>query len=704
MRAATLLAALFLAPIIGGGFGELPVSVVALLTLSGVIAQLLVSQNNTGAFPRPPGLRLLILLLVVTGFSTAFSHSIYHSLRHIMLLCSFTAGYALSSALCRDRRIAAAAVWTLAISALAICLAGIQDYAILQGGGRDFWKSILSSGTHDRLFGPFANPSFFAGFLVIALPVTLGVYLGTRTWPFAALAGLAVVLETLALMLTGTKFGILAALVALVVLFGLAIPTGALKRAKFKRVLIIAAVLFPLLIVFRGTVTSRIAAAESGGSQVHSTEFRRYTWAGAVRMAVKHPWLGVGPGAFEEAYPRFALAGFTTHAHQSYLQTAAETGIPALLILLGALAAVFWAGISGILKHRRAAAEPHGETDAESSASQLWKDLLPFSAWPIVNCAVFAALVGSLVRNLADSDWYVLGTGFSFWVMAGVLAAQSGSSGAARKAGTLGRSLILAGCLAVMLISISLGLGDLAAPKDSSDTSTPDRIIAGYRTASALSPLNPAYHREMAKWLVIAGRTTEAAEQINRAIALSPWDSSNYYVKGVVAIADDRPADAEKAFLQALARNPNSTQVLLRLAQIRFARGDTRGAEQAYYKLLNIEESDAERVKGVPELVDTAYAYAHVYFGRKYLAAKRYRRAEAEFRAAVKRLERWRSNEDLLSMRRAIGALTQEEENQTMELLASAYLGLADTYQGFGEAEKAKQSRGRAERLLGSLD
>jgi O-antigen ligase len=53
-----------------------------------------------------------------------------------------------------------------------------------------------------------------------------------------------------------------------------------------------------------------------------------------------HPWLGTGLGTFSVAYPsvQTAFAGkFVSHAHNDYLEFAAELGIPAALLLFGAV-------------------------------------------------------------------------------------------------------------------------------------------------------------------------------------------------------------------------------------------------------------------------------------------------------------------------------------------------------------------------------
>ena len=63
-------------------------------------------------------------------------------------------------------------------------------------------------------------------------------------------------------------------------------------------------------------------------------------WKDTAQLIGGHPWLGTGLGTFSVAYPsvQTAFAGkFVSHAHNDYLEFAAELGIPAALLLFGAV-------------------------------------------------------------------------------------------------------------------------------------------------------------------------------------------------------------------------------------------------------------------------------------------------------------------------------------------------------------------------------
>jgi O-antigen ligase len=94
-------------------------------------------------------------------------------------------------------------------------------------------------------------------------------------------------------------------------------------------------------------------------------------WQAALAMWTEHPWLGVGIGNYEPVYPRYALPLWPLplgHAHNYYLNIAAETGIVGLsaylflwlVALVGAWRATrrawgwYWGvavGVLGVLVH-----------------------------------------------------------------------------------------------------------------------------------------------------------------------------------------------------------------------------------------------------------------------------------------------------------------------------------------------------------------
>lgn len=737
--AALLLSALALAPFIGGGFGELTGGVLQILVIGGIGLRLAatppvpplakggrcvlpladrgedappLTKGGTGGVPgckdsaewvRVPGLWFLAAFAILMVASTFTSHCLYFSLNGLLFAFACLGAYVLSATVCRDKRIAAAAVWVLLVSAMLAAVLGIHEYAMSAGGGPNFWKAILKPGEHARLFGRFVNPSFFAGFLVIALPVTLAAYLVTRKTILSVFAGLGFVTNVLALMLTGAKWGIAAAVASLGIFFLLAIFTRSLRRSKFLRLLVICAVVIPVMLVFSPVVTSRIHAAEAGGSQVHSTEFRIRTWYATADMIDDRPWLGFGPGTYAITYPRYTVAGPTRLAHSSYLQTAAECGLPALAALLLLLGAVAHRSLMGITSGAVRPAD-HPREDEPASESITWADMVPFSGWRLVNCALFAALFGSAIRSLVDSDWYVLGVALPFWITAGVLVAQSGAAEReSRYLSPISRWVSAGVCLAAILLSASFALGDYwaARARAAAEANSAQEAVSLFRRATAVSPLDPEYHRMLGVWAALGtGDFEYGLREINTAIRLAPNTSEGgWYARALLEGHRRNWRAAISDLKTALKFSPNSTQTLLRLAQAYRAIGDKRGCEAAFKRLIDIETSPYEEIKGTPEIVDTTYAVARAYFGAKAVQQKKYSSAVAHYQTAIGRLERWRESGDMRKVQKMMGMMTDQDEQANIELLRDCYYGLAAAYEGLGDRRHAADALAMAETL-----
>jgi len=87
-------------------------------------------------------------------------------------------------------------------------------------------------------------------------------------------------------------------------------------------------------------------------SDLYKGNDRWYWWATGVRMALEHPWTGIGLGGYSAAFPffKFHAGQNTRYAHSFAIQILAETGIPGF-ICLGALFAAFFYYFS-TKKHR----------------------------------------------------------------------------------------------------------------------------------------------------------------------------------------------------------------------------------------------------------------------------------------------------------------------------------------------------------------
>jgi O-antigen ligase len=206
-----------------------------------------------------------------------------------------------------------------------------------------------------RAFGTFGQPNPFGGFMGLLAPLAAAAALGgaysfyrSRARRDLLLAGFyaaATALLLVGLLMSwsrGAWLGFAAAAGVVTVLLprrawmgGLLLLAGASLLASLW-----AANLLPV------TVTSRITSATAElfafddvrGVDITTANYavveRLSHWQAALNMARAHPWLGVGMGNYEYAYPTYRLINWPEplgHAHNYYLNMLAEGGLIGLI-------------------------------------------------------------------------------------------------------------------------------------------------------------------------------------------------------------------------------------------------------------------------------------------------------------------------------------------------------------------------------------
>ncbi len=689
-----LLLALVLAPIIGGGFGELTNGILQILIFSAIIAYCLRKGEDARTWFRPPGLIALAVYGLAIFISVVFSENIYASLVQLLFVTACIGAYFLSANVARNAKSATMLIVGFVISTMGICAFGIRDYAISTGGGAAFWAAVMASSDQMRLAATFINPNFLAGFLAMALPISLGMYLVSCKFSMRMLFGVAFVIEILALLFTGSKFGIVAVAAAMLVFLLLAMISRAFNREQAVRLVIITVIIAPMLVLFSGSLRTRVQEATSGGVQAHSTLFRIYTWKATARMIAKNPLVGVGAGAFSAAYPRYTIAGSTTHAHQGYLQTGAESGIIAMAAMIVGMLSIGWASIRGIIKRN----EFNQKEDMD-----IWQEIIPTESWRLINCALAGAFAGCMVRNLVDSDWFVIGIALPFWMLAGVMVSRTGAASQPLKFTSWMRTSAMVKCSIAIILSISFGLGDWFVPQDMFmlPNVSPSDALHRYELAVSVSPWNAVYHYELGKYLVADGQTESGINELNLAIRLAPKNGAVYFWRGMVAKRAGEYQQAAGFFNQSLKYNPNSTQNLSELAGTYNEAGQTQAYESTLRRMLAIENTPYEKIKGIPEMVDTRYARAHFYFGEKYLIERNYGEALVEFKAVIDRLEIWRGylKTNYGEVARLTGKLSAKQEKELLGMLRRSYYGSSEAYAKLGDKARAEQMRAKGEKI-----
>jgi O-antigen ligase len=235
----------------------------------------------------------------------------------------------------------AALLAALLVAGAGEALYGAYQYATGQG------PSAFTLGETLRAYGHFEQPNPFAGYLGTILPFAVALsLLAQPRWlrGLALIAGLALVAGILLSQSRGAWIGVLTAL-CVMALAG----TGRARRLVWPAVYgllllttISMAGLLPASWTARlGALIENFGLFDARTVIVTPDNFalveRMAHWQAGWSMFLDHPLLGVGAGNYPVAYELYSLPGWREalgHAHNYYLNIAAESGLAGLIALL----------------------------------------------------------------------------------------------------------------------------------------------------------------------------------------------------------------------------------------------------------------------------------------------------------------------------------------------------------------------------------
>jgi O-antigen ligase/tetratricopeptide (TPR) repeat protein len=574
--------------------------------------------------------------------------------------------------------------------AFAIAMAGAADY-VAALGVREYLVRWREGNALWRVFGGFVNPDFLAGYLLVALPVTAGLFLMAQRPTAKMLGALSLLLQTACLVLTGSRLGLAALFVEVIVFAVLFVRSGGLTATNRVTTIVAASVVALTLAGAGGPMLRRVL---SSGSEAHSARFRLLTWRGTARMAAAKPLAGAGIGTFETSYPAYQEVGYTQHAHSGFLQFAGETGLPGVILLIAGLAGT---AVYGVRLLKRIEGR---ENDVDRAPVLL-----------IAGCV--SGIAGSAAHNLFDSDFYVPATAFTLAGVVGLVLAQRTAvtvqnrspHEAVRSASRMGAALLLVwllvteGRTAAARIAANGAAADYQELRALAANGTGDQeslrklldgAIEGYKSARGLQPGNPEFALKLANLYEASGQRSEA-EAVYRQTAEQSRLGKAHYRYGRF-LSSDRPGEAYDEFVKARGREPKNLQTLLRLAEAASAVGKTAEAEEVYRYMIRLYRSEFGAVRPLPELVDWEFGTAYVGLAQIQLARGEKASAEKSLRDGTGILgEFWRTRHlEIATIR--IGKEVRQETSARYE---SGLTQLASLYEESGRKAEADEARDR---------
>ena len=548
----------------------------------------------------------------------------------------------------------------------------VMGYALVQAAGVD---PILWQTEGSPIMSTLGRSNFLGAYLVLVLPLTWASarHSRSRAQRIATLALMAT--QLLCLVATQARAAWLGTLAAGAVL----LLIEAWSRGHRRLAVTGAALGAAALVAGLGFLALYPGLGGSIGA-------RATIWRATTSLIAARPLLGYGPETFAQVFttvypPELVYlqgrAVIVDRAHNLLLDTLASGGVAGLLALAALVAATVATGLQTLVR-----------------TSDGWVRT--------VLAAGLAAVVGHLVET--QLSFSLTTTAVLFWLALGLLVAPWSDPpalrepvvegrGSRRRARTLLAALLLA---TVVPLSARLLIADAHAGR-ANRTATLAQVqdsIAAAERAAALWPGQPDYHLRLG-WLHLqrtrlggqAPADYRAAEaELDRARRLTPGDYRIWAGYGELYLAWGQDGDAarfaqaESAYRQATARFPGSAMLHTGWGLLYDAQDRPAEAEAQFHQAISLDNTDAR---------------AYLYLGDTLLAQGKLGQAEEAYRNAL----RWAP--DLADAYRGLGQVYHRWDwpDTALTVYAHAlelapadpdlYLDVARCYWDLGQKEPA---------------
>lgn len=269
---------------------------------------------------------------------------------------------------------------------------------LLSGACQGLYGVLVLASGHDRIWdlpkqyaldsatGTFINPNHFASYLALVLPCGLALALrnakrtflsperGRRWLSIGGEGGRDILLILLlgcgvgGLLTSNSRAGIALCLMALFV----TALTGGRRGARSRLALVVLLAVVAVLPLMHLGADQLVESYLDAGKEIQTESGRFAVWIDTIRLAGAFPVTGSGLGTFGSVYPLYRsgeVRRFYRHAHQDFLQMAAEGGLIGVVCLIllavpvlvgagrglanlqGPLANGFAAGLGAVLLH-----------------------------------------------------------------------------------------------------------------------------------------------------------------------------------------------------------------------------------------------------------------------------------------------------------------------------------------------------------------
>ena len=446
---------------------------------------------------------------------------------------------------------------------------------------------------HAFLASTFVNHNHFAAYLEILAPFSFAVWLAAPLKPRERfLAAVSSVLIAMGIILSCSRGAWLSLGTAVFVGFSFFHLRRPNLKMDWRGFLggIFAAGLFFFLFSRQPVLRRFMSLLEVAHDP--SAQMRMGMWEGTWKLACAHWRSGLGLQSFLYSFPAFRPAGLyrlIDYAHNEYLQTVAELGVPGLLLIF----CFYFCVLKQAWKLGQLSKTP-------------WKRALGIGG--LISLLAFA------LHSLLDFPWHIPAVGFQWAVIAGLVTGVSFQSDPA----PLKKFKIRLGFPRLLVLLIFFGM--IAAPcclfgapfvslvrADFSAHQGKINKVRGrfepasefYRKASRLAGFRVEYWRELGS--VLSARALrdprqspaflkEAENAYRHALALVPYDAVSMNGLGVIQKSRGNFKEADEVFSESLKFDPNNPLYWKDWAELKHIQGDAKAAARGFRRAAELSE------------------------------------------------------------------------------------------------------------------
>lgn len=325
----------------------------------------------------------IVLFLVIITISTITSISPADSLRDLALHIGGLSFLIVMINSVNNKQDFNIIVTVLVFSATLVALYGLLQYVV----GVDVDKAWLdlenNPGIRTRVYSVFNNPNILAEYLVMIIPLSVSIFWYSKKLSKKIIFLGTTLIMVLALVLTSSRGGWI----------GFAFSALVFILLIEKRLLL---TLIPIslggLFLLPDSIINRIMSI---GNLADSSNAYRITMWEITLDIIRDNWMaGVGFGhlPFKQTFETYIRTMPTFHAHNTYLETAAEMGIPGLVAFILFLFVLFKYGIKELIK----------QDDKYIR---------------VMGAGILSGLAGVLFHGLVENILYLPRIIFTFWIM-----------------------------------------------------------------------------------------------------------------------------------------------------------------------------------------------------------------------------------------------------------------------------------------------